>query len=236
MSSFAIVAIGILIVQDIFAVIFLTATTGKLPSPWAIAVIAGLILSKPALIWLLKRAAHGELLVLYGLLLAIGGASLFELVSMKGDLGALFLGVLISQHTKASELAKSLLSLKDLFLVGFFLNIGMAITPNTTNVIIALCLVLIIPLKLLLFYILFVKFRLRTRTAIFSSLSLSNFSEFGLIILVFAVSSQWVGADWLAGFAIAVVISFIIASPLNVYNNSLYIRYYPYLKNLKMNC
>ena len=37
------VSIGILIMQDIYAVLFLTFSTGKIPSPWAIALIAGLL-------------------------------------------------------------------------------------------------------------------------------------------------------------------------------------------------
>ncbi len=232
-SQYGRIAIGILIVQDIFAVIFLTASTGKLPSPWAVVLIIGLIVAKPLLIWLLKRAGHGELLVLFGLVLALGGSALFELVSLKGDLGALFFGVLVSQHSKAGELAKSLLNLKDLFLVGFFLSIGIAVTPDSTNLLIAFCLLLILPFKLILFHLLFVKFKLRTRTAVFSSLSLANFSEFGLIVLVLAYNNQWISTDWLAGAAIAVVFSFIIASPLNVFNNALFQRYYPRLKKLE---
>ena len=232
-SQYGRIAIGVLIVQDIFAVLFLTASTGKLPSPWAIAVIIGLLIAKPILIWLLRRAGHGELLVLYGLVLALGGSTLFELVSLKGDLGSLFFGVLIAQHPKASELAKSLLSLKDLFLVGFFLSIGIAITPSSSNIFIACGLVLLIPLKLVLFHFLFVKFHLRIRTAIFSSLSLANYSEFGLIVAAVAFNKQWISVEWLAIIAIAVVISFIIASPLNVFNNIIYQRYYPRLKNFE---
>ena len=217
-SQYGRIAIGVLIVQDIIAVIFLAASTAKMPSIWAAAIIFVLILSKPLLITLLKRAGHGELLILFGLVLALGGSSLFELVSLKGDLGALFFGVLLAHHPKASELAKSLLSLKDLFLVGFFLSIGMAVTLSGDTIIIALILLLIIPIKTLLFSMLFTRFRLRARTAMFTSLSLANYSEFGLIITAIAVKNQWLGQEWLAIMAIAVVLSFIIASPLNVYN------------------
>ena len=44
--------------------------------------------------------------MLYGLVLALGGAALFEVVDLKADLGALVLGVLLSGHAKASELSK----------------------------------------------------------------------------------------------------------------------------------
>ncbi len=232
-SQYGRIAIGILIVQDIFAVLFLTASTGKIPSPWAIVLVVGLIIGKPILIWLLKRAGHGELLVLYGLVLALGGSAVFELVSLKGDLGALFFGVLVAQHPKAGELAKSLLSLKDIFLVGFFLSIGISVTPTSSNVLIACALMAIIPLKIILFHFLFAKFRLRTRTSVFSTLSLANFSEFGLIVVAVAYNKQWLSVDWLAVLAIAVVFSFIIASPLNVFHNIIYQRFYPFLKKFE---
>jgi predicted Kef-type K+ transport protein len=226
-------AIGILIVQDIAAVVFLAASTAKLPSPWAVAIIIGLIAAKPLLIMLLKRAGHGELLILYGLVLAIGGSTLFELVSLKGDLGALFFGVLIASHPKAGELAKSLLSLKDLFLVGFFLSIGIAVMPTLDTVVMALLLMLIIPLKALLFFVLFTRFHLRARIATLTSLSLANFSEFGLIVTAIAVSNQWLSSEWLAVMAIAVVLSFIIASALNVYSNTIFHVARNYLQKLE---
>ncbi len=80
------IAIGILVMQDIAAVAFLTASTGNLPSPWA-ALLFLLIPMRPVFHQLLQRAGHGELLVLYGLVLALGGAELFELGGVKDDLG-----------------------------------------------------------------------------------------------------------------------------------------------------
>lgn len=232
-SPYAKVSIGILIVQDIAAVIFLATSAAKLPSPWAAAAIIGLIALKPVLIALLKRAGHGELLLLYGLLLASGGYALFELVSLKGDLGALFLGILVASHPKASELAKSLLSLKDLFLVGFFLSIGLAVTPTVDTELIALLLITIIPLKALLFFLFLTRLKLRTRMATFTSLALSNFSEFGLIVTAIGVEKGWLSNDWLAVMAIAVVLSFILASPLNVKNGAIYARYKSWLHKLE---
>lgn len=232
-SHYGRVAIGVLIVQDIAAVVYLAASTAKLPSPWAVALLVALILMKPIFIVLLKRAGHGELLILYGLVLALGGSALFEFVGLKGDLGALFFGVILAQHPKAAELAKSLLSLKDLFLVGFFLSIGMAVNLSTATVSIALLLTLLLPFKTLLFFLLFSRFRMRNRQATFASLSLANYSEFGLIVVAVATTNQWLGADWLAVLAIAVVISFILAAPLNAMQGSIYARLKPWLTKLE---
>ena len=119
------IAIGILVIQDLAAVIFLALSTGTLPSMWAMLLFL-LIPLRPILHFLLQRTGHGELLILYGLVLALGGAELFELVGVKDDLGALIMGLIISSHPKSQELSKSMLGFKDLFLVGFFLLIGMS--------------------------------------------------------------------------------------------------------------
>lgn len=80
------IAIGILIMQDIAAVIFLAASTGKMPSPWALSLLLLLPL-RPLIHRLLTRIGHGELLVLGGLAATLGGAALFEFVGMKATSG-----------------------------------------------------------------------------------------------------------------------------------------------------
>ena len=77
-SHFGRVAIGILVIQDLAAVIFLAASAGKTPSVWALALLA-LIPLRHVLYRLLDRSGHGELLVLFGLVLALGSAELFDL-------------------------------------------------------------------------------------------------------------------------------------------------------------
>jgi len=232
-SHYGRVAIGILIVQDIAAVVFLAASTAKLPSPWAATIIVALLLAKPLLFTLLKRAGHGELLILFGLVLALGGSVVFESINLKGDLGALFFGVLLAQHPKAGELAKALLSLKDLFLVGFFLSVGMAVIPTLDAAVVALLLLLLIGLKVLLFFLLLTRFRLRTRPATLAALSLANFSEFGLIVISIAVANHWLAETWLAAIALAVVLSFILASPLNAFHSEIYAWLSPWLHRLE---
>ncbi|MEH6824814.1 MAG: cation:proton antiporter [Motiliproteus sp.] len=215
------VAIGILIIQDIFAVVFLTLATDKTPSLWAVALL-GLPLIRPLLNRLLVRSGHGEVQVLYGLVVAVSASALFELVGMKGDLGALVIGVLLSSQPKSTELARSLLSFKDLLLLGFFLSIGINALPSWADVAIASALVLLLPLKTLLFHLLLAGFRLRARTAFLSALSLANYSEFGLIVAAVGVSAGWIGPQWLMIMAVALAISFVFAAVLNANAHNLY--------------
>jgi len=223
-ALYAQIAIGILIVQDIFAVIFLTASTGKIPSLWALALL-GLPLIRPVLYKIMDQVEHGELLVLYSLLLAIGGAALFEMVGMKADLGALIFGLLLANHTKAKEVSKTLYNFKDLFLIGFFVNIGLSGHPSVENLILASILSIVMFSKVVLLFWLLVKTNLRTRTSFLASFSLANYSEFGLIVGAIGVSNGWMSNEWLITIAIALSITFVIASPLNCTAHNFYSKY-----------
>jgi predicted Kef-type K+ transport protein len=220
------VAIGVLIMQDIFAVLFLTFSTGKIPSPWAIALIAGLLVVRPMLLAVLSRVGHRELLLLFSVFLALGiGASGFEFVGLKPDLGALVLGVLVAGHPKTGEMSDILLSFKDLFLVGFFLNIGLSGAPTLPAFGIAGLLAIVVPLKVALFFFLFTRFKLRARTSLLASFSLANYSEFGLLVGSIGVRNGWIGNEWLTIIAIALSITFILASPLNTAAHSIFDRW-----------
>ena len=225
------VAIGILIIQDIVAVIFLTASTGKLPSPWALLVPVVLFAARPLLFKIMDRCGHGELVILFGLFLAlVAGADGFETVGLKPDLGALILGMLVANHAKASEMASALFSFKELFLVGFFLSIGLKGLPDIEAVGIAALFVLLTPIKVVLFFWLLTRFKLRTRTAMLGSFSLANYSEFGLIVGYIGETSGWISSDWLVIIAISLSATFVLASPLNAAAHGIYNRFTDRLK------
>ncbi len=224
--------IGVLVIQDIAAVIFVAISVGKLPSPWALALVA-LIPLWHVLGWVLGKVGHGELLILFGITLALLGADIFELVGIKEDVGALVFGMLLANHPKASELAKSLLGFKELFLVGFFLSVGMAAVPGWTELFIALLFIVFLPVKVAMYFGLFSLFRLRTSTGWRSSLNLANYSEFGLIVGAIAVSAGWLQPEWLAVLAVVMSISFICSAPLVNMRDSLYQTWRPHLKRLE---
>ncbi|MBF8999820.1 MULTISPECIES: cation:proton antiporter family protein [Vibrio] len=223
-------AIGILVMQDIFAVIFLSASTGKLPHWYAVALFL-LPFIRPVFYKLLDWVGHGEMLVLFGIFFAlVMGAGLFQIVGLKPDLGAIILGMLLSDHSKASELSKSLFNLKELFLVCFFLNIGLSAQPTLTGLLLALVLIVLLPLKGVLYFWVLNRFHFRVRTTLLASLSLFNYSEFGLIVGGLAYHQGWLPGDILVTIAIAVPISFIVAAPIGKKGHELYRRASHWLK------
>lgn len=223
-TLYARVAIGILIMQDIAAVVFIALATGKVPSFWAL-LLLGLLPGRKLLERLMDWAGHSELLVLFGLTLALGGAQVFDWAGVKGDLGAMLLGVLLSRHARASELSRALLSFKDLFLVCFFLSIGLEGIPRPEIFFLALLLLLFVPLKGILFFWLLTHSQLRARTAFLSGLALANYSEFALIVLSIGAAAGLVPKEWVVTSAIVLALSFILAAPLNARAHHLYERY-----------
>ncbi|MHA7852540.1 cation:proton antiporter domain-containing protein [Roseovarius sp.] len=212
-------AIGILIVQDIIALAVLAIWSGQTPNIWAL-MLFGLPLLRPVLHRLLDIAGHDELLVLMGMLLSlvIGGMG-FQAMGLSSEIGALVMGVLLSTHPRAKELGASLWSLKEIFLVGFFLQIGLTGLPDWGAMAFAIAAGIALALKGALFFALLVAFKLRARSAFLSALSLTAYSEFGLIV------AAGVLPEYLVPLAIAVSISFVISAPLNRYAHPLYERY-----------
>ena len=223
------IAIGILIMQDLFAVVFLSVSEGKAPGVWALSVLA-LPLLRPVFFRLLDMAGRGELFILCGLFLALGvGAEGFALVGLKPDLGALVVGVLIAGHRRASELSKALFGFKELMLVGFFLSIGMRGLPTWEMLIAALLLCLVLPIKTGIYHFIVNLFGLRSRTSLFASLSLTNYSEFGLIVAAIAAGQSILSADWLLVMAMTISISFAVSAPLSTSSELVYRRMFKWL-------
>jgi len=209
------VAVGILVMQDIIAVVFLTATSGHLPSPWALTLVGLWPLSRVLrTIW--TRLGHGEMQSLFGIVMAlVPGYALFTALGLKGDLGALIMGVLLASHPASSELARSLFHIKELLLVGFFVSIGLTGLPDLPSIGIALLMVLLLPFKAAWYVLLLSRLKLRYRTALLAGLSLMNYSEFGLIVVSVGVSAGMLEQVWLVEISIAVALSFVVSALFN---------------------
>lgn len=220
------VAISILVLQDLVAVGYLVVADGTLPSPWAIPLVVGLWLARWPARWLIDHSGHGEVFVLLGFALAVGvGAGSFALVDLKPDLGALVAGLLLSGHPRAGELSDRLLGFKDLLLVGFFLSIGLAGIPGTEAWIVGAAAVLLMPTRSAVLYLLFTRFGLRSRTAFHASITLSTYSEFGLIVAAAATASGVIGPEWVSAIGIAVAASLVVTSTVNAARYHLFARF-----------
>lgn len=214
-SLYGRVAIGILIMQDLAAVAFITATSEHPPSPWAFA----LVLLVPGA-WVFRRIwariGHGEMQALFGVVMAlVPGYIAFSAVGLKGDLGALLVGMLLASHANAGELSRTLFTFKDLLLVAFFVSIGFNGMPDTMTVLLGLLLLLLVPVQAMLFVLLLWLFGLRRRTSLRGGLALANHSEFALIVGAIGVSAGMLAERWLVVLSVAVAASFVVSAVVN---------------------
>lgn len=216
-------AVGILILQDIVAVGLLALTGSAVPSLWSLCLLA-LPLARPALLHLLRVTERDDLQLVFGVLLAIGGGALFEFVGLDAKLGALAAGVLLAGNSEADELYKRLWGVKELFLVGFFLQVGLAGFPSISGVLLVLGLLALLPLKAGLFFGLLMKFGLRARTGFMTSLALAAYSEFALIVATAGAASGLVSSDLVTALALLVALSYALNAQVNQGANKLWIR------------
>jgi glutathione-regulated potassium-efflux system ancillary protein KefC len=220
------IAIGILVIQDIFAVLFLTFTNSETPSLWALALPLYLYLVRLLMNPILNASGRGELLTIFGFFATfVVGALSFNLVGLKPDLGALTAGMILVGHKRADELYTRMMSYKDFFLVAFFISIGLQGIPSLSMVLIACLLLIFILVKAGFFIYILSYFNLRARTAFLASMSLSNFSEFGLITLYMGAKAGLIHEDWLLITAVLMSFSFFISSPLNAKAHQLFDRF-----------
>lgn len=222
------VVVGILVLQDLVAVALLVLAGVKTPTPWALLLLV-LPLLRPLVVWVLEKSGHDELLLLFGVGLALGGGSLAEAVGLSGELGALLMGAVLAGHAQTTELSRMVWGLKEAFLVAFFLEIGLGGFPELGLLGVGFLILLSLPLQLAIFFGLFVLFGLRARTAFVSSAALGTFSEFTLITSSAAVRNGVLDESWGTLLALVVAASLVLAAPLNRRVHWLYDRLEPYL-------
>ena len=214
-SLYGRIAIGVLVVQDIAAVVYMTITAGHVPSPWAIALVGLWPLSR-LMGLVLDRIDHREMRTLFGISMALlPGYLLFDLVGVDGDLGALVMGALLAGHPAAKELSAALFTIKELLLVGFFLAIGLHGFPGVGAFVLAGCLLVLLPVRCLVYIAAVRIFRMRRRTSTLAGLSMTAYSEFALIVVAVAVEHAYLGEDWTAAVSLALALSFVVSAVVN---------------------
>lgn len=226
-------SIGILVIQDIFAVLFLTFSKSQWPTIWVLALPLFLYIARFILFRILNEVGHGELLTIFGMFAAfITGALSFNLAGLKPDLGALVIGMILVPHQRSKELYERMMSYKDFFLIAFFINIGLSGIPGWNHIIVAIILLVFVNLKGGLFLYLLSRFKIRARTAFLSSVSLANYSEFALITGVVGMQAGWISGDWILIMALAMSLSFLVTSPMNNRVHDLFDYFKPWITRL----
>jgi Kef-type K+ transport system membrane component KefB/voltage-gated potassium channel Kch len=235
---YAQVAIGILILQDLIATaarIFVSTQAGEDGSFFSILfllargalVTGGLYWFSKELLPRLTKELEGsrELLLLFALGWGLGFAVLFEKVGFSVEIGALFAGVSMASLPFSHEVGSRLKPLRDFFIVIFFITLGHGIVPGQLMgvVIPALILSLIVLILKPMVVLASMGASGYTKRASFkAAVSLSQVSEFSLVLLFSAVSYGIVSEKAKSTVTLVALITFAASTYLMKYDDELF--------------
>ena len=228
------VAIGILILHIIAGMAVVSFSGGTVPSYWTLLLI-GLPLLRPVLIKGLEWSDDRELQLVYGLFLAVGAGFLFVKLGLSAELGAICFGALLANHKFSEELSDKLWGLKEAFLVGFFLDIGLTGVPTLNEGSAMILLLVFLPVKMLLFLGLLLFFKLRGRTAFLTSGAVTSYSGITLIAGAAAVQIGWLPESMLVALALATAGSFAFNALINRWAEELFGYLEPWIQRFERN-
>lgn len=194
--------LGVLVFQDIYAILFLAlqpSLTSPSIGPIVIALASSIALVASA--FLISRFLLSRLFQLISLSpeivisLALGWCAVCtlsaSLLGLSKEMGALIAGVSIAAFPYSTHVAGRVLPLRDFFLTLFFVSLGMKIGAPTVAMIapvVAIALLVVIS-RFLSIYPLALSSGTGSRIAFLTSLNLSQMSEFSLVIAALGVAS-----------------------------------------------
>ncbi len=236
-------AIGILLFQDIAAIVLLVliavggdlggaelaASLGVAAVKALVFLVAVLALGKwvlPPLFSEIGKTRSEELFVLAVLVVALGAAAAAHALGLSMALGAFMAGMMLGESHFRHQIEAEIRPFRDVLLGIFFVSIGLILD-------VALILgywprILFFTLCLLAFKALFIAFLCRLfkadkEASIRTGLVLSQGGEFGFALLALAVSNRLVPQD-VASFFLAIIVLSMAATPFLIANSGLLAR------------
>ena len=219
------ISLGILILQDIWAITFLAiqprmthlnlAAIGVSVASAALLLGIGIGLARWVLPYIFDRIARQPELMLIAAVAwcAVMGAFATGL-KLSVEMGALFAGVCIASFPYQGDVAAKIAPLRDFFITLFFIGLGLQIPmPTTAVVVMALEMIgfVLISRFLTVFPVLYA-LRYGNRAAFVTSLNLSQLSEFALVLAALGVGYGHITHDLLSSFIVAMTVTALISA------------------------
>jgi Kef-type K+ transport system membrane component KefB/voltage-gated potassium channel Kch len=229
-------ALGILVTEDILAIIALTflgvvqekSLTNLIiiPISGMLILLAATFFARYVLNLLLKFAVkHSELLFISSLGLCFAFVELAPLLGYSETIGAFLAGIVIANTAYKNDIYSRMKPLIIFFNMLFFVGLGFQLnTPLTKNAILLigiLCL-LALMLKPAVTYFLLRKRGYDSKTSFLVGADLSQLSEFGIIVVAGGAASGAIGYDLGAISVIAVISTMVLSSYLIKYDRKLF--------------
>lgn len=237
-------AVGILLVQDIFAILFLMIISGYRPEASVTATFfsflnilaKGMILFAIVAILSKKVVPHmlhvlsqsQELLFLFSLAWVFGVAGIISspLIGFSIEIGGFLAGISLANAVENIQIVARVRPLRDFFVTLFFVFLGAQLAIGRIETIIVpaiLFTILVIVIKPLVVMALLSLFAYRKRTSFFAGLSIAQISEFSLIIMLLGNKSGVIPPEVLSMITLVGIVSFITSSYAITHINTMYL-------------
>ncbi len=216
--------LGILIVQDIIAIIALSLLSNSaelsfmsiFPIAWKGLLLAliGILLAKFILPSFLDEATKStELLLLGALAILFAFTAIASLLSYSIAIGAFIAGISLSNTPFIHEISGRLKPLKDFFITIFFVMIGTSVIFSENNwELFWLVLALSIIIKPIITFTIMKIFSYSNRTAFMAGSAIAQVSEFSLVIAAVAMSSGLLAAKEFSAITLSAIVSMTLSS------------------------
>lgn len=239
------ISTGVLIVQDIVAIVILIvlSTLSKEKSLIEIALgqalygILALVLIVLLGFFIVPKIARSaaksqELLFLFSICWCFAVAALFSYLGFSLEIGALLAGIILSVSEFSIDISSKVKPLRDFFLIIFFIILGLNMQPSSIGAVIIPAIILslaVIVLKPLVIMIIMRSFHYTKRTNFLTGITLAQVSEFSLIILALGISKGYVTGEILSMLTLTTVITIALSTYGIIYGDKIYTRFAPAL-------
>lgn len=216
--------VGSLLIQDLIAIILMSLAEGRgslvVLSKGVTIALLFLLISIPIasrVITRLKLSAEELILVSLAWCLIISSLFSSKIIGMSIEIGAFLAGLSLSKSFVNHHIANKVRTLRDFFVVLFFVSLGMKINWKLEVLTVGILLGVILVITKILVSWLALRFKgFTNRLAMDVSFSLSSASEFALIIVVLAVGSKLVSEESAVLISTAVISSIVLGSVIQM--------------------
>ena len=227
--------IGILIMQDLFAIIFLSFQKNFLNPQISLLLksyfytIGLLFVSYNFQRFILSKIMHSyskstELVILIAISYCFLVSMVADILGVSKDMGALIAGVSIANSPYTEEIVARISSIRDFFVTLFFVSLGLKLPSISYNILLLSLFLLLISAIVRFFTIVIYHRILETgiRPLFITAINLFPISEFSLVITSLGLKYMHILEETVILVLITMIISSIISPYLINYNNSIF--------------
>ena len=241
-SLYGKISIGILILQDLVVLLLLALIQNFKNNNFllaefiffSLALFIFIILMSLYILPKITRfiAKNQELLFLFSISWCFFLASIFYKLNLGMEIGALIAGISLSVSPYSIEISSKVKSLRDFFLIIFFINLGLQLTNISSYRVFIFA--IIFSLFTIIFKFLITSIALGSlgytkRTSFFTAISLTQISEFSFIIIAIGLSLNQISSEISSIIILTGIFTIFISTYLMYFCDKIYLKISKYL-------